>query len=266
MSNTTTSTIDTTTGSPDRFGYEWGEYAELVPIYEEQFKRWSVLIPESEWQGKTFLDVGCGMGRNSHWPLSYGAAKGVSIDVDDRSLASAKQTLAQHNNVQIRQLSAYDIDYENEFDITFSIGVIHHLEFPETALKKMVAATKPGGKVMIWVYGNQNMGWIKYFDPIRKGIFAKLPIGLTHFLSLFPTAFLWTILRLGLGRIEYYKLLRRFSFRHLRSIVFDQMLPHIAHYWTHDEVKTLMESANLQNIQIQDVNDMSWCAVGIKPE
>ncbi|MEJ0046717.1 MAG: hypothetical protein WDN04_11860 [Rhodospirillales bacterium] len=23
-------------GSPDRFGYEWGTYAEILPIYEEQ--------------------------------------------------------------------------------------------------------------------------------------------------------------------------------------------------------------------------------------
>jgi len=26
-------------GSPDRFGYEWGAYAEILPEYEEQFRR-----------------------------------------------------------------------------------------------------------------------------------------------------------------------------------------------------------------------------------
>ena len=26
-------------GSPDRFGYEWAEYTELRPVYEEQFLR-----------------------------------------------------------------------------------------------------------------------------------------------------------------------------------------------------------------------------------
>lgn len=63
-------------GSPDRFGYEWSVYNKILPIYEEQFKRWSVLIPESEWAGKSFLDVGCGTGRNSIWPIKYGAKKG----------------------------------------------------------------------------------------------------------------------------------------------------------------------------------------------
>ena len=73
-------------------------------------------------------------------------------------------------------------------DIVFSIGVIHHLEFPEKALKKMVKATKPGGKVIIWVYGLENNKWIVYFfNPLRKILFSKLPISITHHLSLYLT-------------------------------------------------------------------------------
>ena len=30
--------------------------------------------------------------------------------------------------------SAYDLPFEDRFDIAFSIGVIHHLEHPERAL------------------------------------------------------------------------------------------------------------------------------------
>ncbi len=69
---------------------------------------------------------------------------------------------------------------------------------------------------------------------------------------------------MGLGNIEYFKLIRKFSFWHLRSIVFDQMLPSIANYWKKDEVLHLMKKTGLKNIKIAQVNDMSWCAVGIK--
>lgn len=96
-------------------------------------------------------------------------------------------------------------------------------------------------------------------------LFSKLPISITHFLSLFPTIGLWIFLKLGFGRISYFKLLRTFTFRHLRSIVFDQILPHIAHYWKKEEVETLMKNAGLVNIQMAHVNDMSWCAIGEKP-
>ena len=77
-------------GSPDRFGYEWGAYAEILPEYEEQFRRWTVHLALGDWRGKSFLDVGCGMGRNSYWPMTYGASGGCAADLDERSLASAQ--------------------------------------------------------------------------------------------------------------------------------------------------------------------------------
>ena len=80
-------------GSPDRFGYEWGAYSEIRPEYEEQFRRWTVHLAPAEWRGKSFLDVGCGMGRNSFWPMTYGAREGCAVDVDERSLASARRNL-----------------------------------------------------------------------------------------------------------------------------------------------------------------------------
>jgi SAM-dependent methyltransferase len=253
-------------GSPDRFGYEWAEYSELRPIYEEQFKRWTSLLLPEDWRGKRFLDVGCGMGRNSHWPMTYGAAAGTSIDVDDRSLAAARRTLALWPTVEIKRMSAYEIAFNDTFDIVFSIGVIHHLADPQQALRQMTAAAKPGGRVMIWVYGYENNEWlVRYFDPLRRALFARLPIGLTHALSAVLTAILWLGLRLGVGRIEYFHLLRRLGFRQLRSIVFDQMLPRIANYWRRDEVEALMRGAGLTDIRLAPVNDMSWTAIGSRP-
>lgn len=254
------------TGSPSRFGYEWNEYAEMRPEYEEQFRRWSVHLAPEDWRGKSFLDVGCGMGRNSYWPMRYGAAEGLAIDVDQRSLASARHTLGDFPTVEVRERSAYEIGEENRFDIAFSIGVIHHLAAPELALAGMVKAAKPGGKVMMWVYGLENNRWIVYgLTPLRKLLFSRLPIGLVHHLSLYPTILLWLALRLGLDSIEYFRLLRRMTFRHIRSIVFDQMLPKIANYWSRDEVERLMREQGLEDVKLAWVNEMSWSAIGTKP-
>ena len=256
-----------TAGSPDRFGYEWEVYDEVLPIYEEQFRRWTPHFSSEDWKGKTFVDVGCGMGRNTYWPMSYGATTSLSIDIDDRSLVAAKKTLAKFKSSEIRRASAYDIGETDKFDIAFSIGVIHHLERPELALAQMTKAVKAGGKVAIWVYGLENNRWIVVFlDPIRKVFFSRLPIGFVHFLSLFPTAILWAILKLGMGKTKYSKMIRNFSFSHLRSIVFDQMLPKISHYWPKDKVKALMEDAGLVDVNLKWVNEMSWAAIGTKPK
>lgn len=252
-------------GSPSRFGYEWNHYDDLVPVYEEQFKRWTINLKSEDWKDKRFLDVGCGMGRNSYWPFKYGASSGVSIDLDDNSLESARNTLRNIENIEIRKLSVYEIDYVDEFDIVFSIGVIHHLSDPEKALASMVKATKNGGQVLIWVYGLENNEWIvNVFNPFRKLIFKNLPIGLVHFLSLFPSIILWLLLRFFPLKIEYYKLLRTFTFKHLRSIVFDQMLPNIANYWSKEEVIDLMSKSGLKNINAIWVNEMSWSVIGTK--
>lgn len=254
------------TGSADRFGYEWGRYAELKPIYEEQFRRWTPFMAPEDWRGLTFVDVGCGMGRNSHWPMSYGAAGGLSIDLDERSLASARATLAPHPTVEVRRQSAYDLAEDGRFDVAFSIGVIHHLADPALALANMARAVKPGGRVMIWVYGYENNEWIvRFADPLRKALFSRLPIGLVHALSLPPTLGLWLALRMGLSRLEYFRLIRQFDFAHLRSIVFDQMLPKIAHYWTRAEVEALMAGAGLQDVRLAPVNEISWAAIGTRP-
>jgi SAM-dependent methyltransferase len=110
-------------GSPERFGYEWSVYAELRPEYEEQFRRWTAHLSPDDWKGRTFLDVGCGMGRNSIWPMTYGAAGGIAVDVDARSLRAARANLSRYPRVAIEERSAYSLGYHDQFDIVFSIGV-----------------------------------------------------------------------------------------------------------------------------------------------
>src|SRR6516164_311977 len=230
-------------GSPDRFGYEWGAYVEILPEYEEQFRRWTVHLAAGDWRGKSFLDVGCGMGRNSYWPMTYGASGGCAADLDERSLASARRNLARFPAVEVVRSSAYDLPFADRFDIAFAIGVIHHLEDPQRALQRMARAVKPGGRVLL----------------------SRMPIALVHHLSLYPAAFLWLVLKLGLRPSEYFDLISRFRFAHLRSIAFDQMLPRIAHYWPRDRVVELMREAGLEDVRIAAVNEMSWSAIGTRP-
>ncbi len=253
-------------GSPDRFGHSWNIFNEILPIHEEQFLRWTKGIGKTDWQGKRFLDVGCGIGRNSWWPLTYGAASSLSIDIDERTLAAARNNLAKYAGAVVENRSAYEINENEEFDIAFSIGVIHHLDDQPAAVQQMQQAVKPGGTVLLWLYGYENNEWlIRYFDPVRRFLFSKMPLRLVYALSLPATALLWVFLRLGLGRTEYMRLIRTFSFRHLRAIVYDHMIPHIAKYYKKDEAIALLEDAGLENVQAHWVNEMSWTVVGDKP-
>jgi SAM-dependent methyltransferase len=258
---------DVTKGSPERFGYSWGEFNVLTKQQEEQFRRWTVhLRPESDWKGKLFLDAGCGAGRNSYWAMKYGATGGTAIDLDDRSLAAARRNLACFPQVEVRQQSVYELTQEGAFDICFSIGVIHHLDDPLLAVSNMCRAAKADGQVLIWVYGLENMEfYVNVLNPIRKALFSRLPMSLLKRLAYIPASSLWLLLRIGFQPIEYFRLLRAFPFSHLHHIVLDQMLPKVANYWSRDTVEELMTSAGLIDVKLEWVNEMSWSAIGRKP-
>ena len=107
-------------------------------------------IKKKDWENKKILDVGCGIGRNSLWPLKYKAKHAELIDVDLRTLKVAKQNLKHFKNVKIREMSIYELNKTNHFDIVFSIGVIHHLENPKLAVSKMCQSLKSNGIITLW--------------------------------------------------------------------------------------------------------------------
>jgi SAM-dependent methyltransferase len=252
-------------GSPERFGYSWDHYADLLPEHEDQFLHWTAL-DKSFWKGSRFVDAGCGMGRNSHWPMTYGALGGLALDVDDRTLVRARQNLAQFPDVEVRRQSIYEIAEIDTFDIGFSIGVVHHLSDPDAAIARLTRAVKAGGRVMIWLYGRENNGWIVHlFNPLRCALFSRLPLRVVHAVSWPLSALLWGALRLGLLSSAYYRLIRRFSFRHLQAIVFDHMIPRIAFYYTRSEAEALLVRAGLIDIRSTWVNENSWAVIGCKP-
>lgn len=255
-----------TSGSPERFGYSWDTYGDLLLAHETQFLRWTAPLTPEDWRGKRFLDAGCGIGRNSYWPLTYGAASCLAVDIDERTLARARANLADFPQAKVDCCSIYELDRTDEFDIAFSIGVIHHLSDPLAAINQLKGAVKPGGLVLAWLYGRENNGWIVWlFDPLRRAIFSRTPLGLVHALSLPLTAILWVSLRIAPPKHSYLRLIRRFGFRHLRAIVFDQMIPRVTRHYRQDEAVGLFRSAGLEDVQVRWINENSWSVTGKKP-
>lgn len=251
-------------GSTERFGYEWDKYSKIIPQYEEQFLKWVFPLKKEDFKNKKILDAGCGIGRNSFWPLVYGAKEVTAFDYDKRTVESAGKNLSRFKNCGVSFNSIYDIDYENKFDIAFSIGVIHHLEYPRKAVASLVRAVKRRGRVLIWVYGYEGNEWIVcYINPIRK-ITSKLPPKLTHWISYLFSIPLFTYVKFANPKGKYLSQLSKFKFWHMHSIVFDQLIPKIANYWKKEEALNLFKEQGLENIEIYRVNDNSWTVIGRK--
>ena len=92
-----------------------------------------------------------------------------------------------------------------------------------------------------------------------------MPIQIVHFISYIISIPLFFYIKYFFGSSKYLKQLSRFSLFHIHSIVFDQLIPEIANYWSKDEVLDLFSHQSLSDIDvIKPGNGMGWVATGIK--
>lgn len=113
----------------------------------------SLLLSQGLSGGMHLLDMGCGGGGVSFIAADMVGASGAvtSVDFDEKiiTLAKADASSANRSNIDFIVADAYAIDFQNEFDITFSRFLLSHLIDPQKVLKLMVQATKPGGKIVV---------------------------------------------------------------------------------------------------------------------
>jgi SAM-dependent methyltransferase len=242
----------------NRFGYQWSKYNAIVPLYEQQFKSWIYSMQPGDFAGLQVLDAGCGAGRNSYWPLRYGAKEVVAFDVDPRTVAAARHNLAGEERARCVEASIYGIPFESEFDVVFSIGVVHHLAEPRKAMRQLVKAAKPGGKILVWVYGKEGHTFVKNLvDGVRK-LTCRIPEPLLNVLVA-PLSFLWYFsLKLLPTRHPYLRLLKSAPFWAIHTILFDQLVPDISNYWTQQEAVALFDGLEVENVQSGFCNEGSW--------
>lgn len=249
-------------GSPDRFGYEWATYSEILPESKHQLERWLGSTGLSSFANKRVLDVGCGMGRNPYWYVDAGASAVVAVDVDDGSLGAARKNLAPFANAKVQKCSVYDLDPNviGRFDRVTCVGVLHHLADAPGALERMWACVEPGGDLVLWCYGKEGNRLILPVIQALRAFGSRAPIGVSHAVAKAITAAAWPVIRVAPFRTEYYRYIRSLSFRNVESIIFDQMLPRIANYYTEDDMRALVRPLPDGSPFIERVQGNSWHA------
>ena len=254
--------------SSERFGYEWDKYSSLSEYkknYRDQFLNWTFPLREEFYKGKKVLDAGCGMGRNAYWPLLWRASSLTAFEKDERSVTRAKENLKEfaHAKTEIRDI--YDLPWRDEFDFAFSIGVIHHLKDPKRALTEIKKALRPGGEVLLWVYGSAGFeGILRILNPVRRYFTSKLPLPLLHALTYCVSIpFYYIFLKIFRPKKAYFRELSQFSFSHVHSIIFDQLLPDVANYYTEAEARNLLSEFEGVTVTVPP-NKNGWIVRGKK--
>lgn len=99
------------------FGKNWESFSPLIDdeAIRKAEERMALFLGTRDLSGRRFLDIGCGSGLHSLVALRFGAREIVAIDVDPRSVSTARSVLERNwpgPNKAVRQVSVFDLDQE----------------------------------------------------------------------------------------------------------------------------------------------------------
>ncbi len=193
QSQRSTHSAEIKSGSRFKFGNNWKRFLRVLNedrILQAENSLKEFLDPDL-FDGKTFLDIGCGSGLSSLVAKRLGA-KVTSFDFDPQSVACTQELKSRYfpedTEWNIFEGSALDLNFIKSlgtFDIVYSWGVLHHTGAMWDALRNAKIPTKEGGRLFIAIYNDAGEMTDKWKEI--KIIYNKLPT----FLQLPYAIYIW---------------------------------------------------------------------------
>jgi SAM-dependent methyltransferase len=248
----------------DRFAGQWKTFDHMAEYQEAALRAWLEPTGPEHVAGKVVFEGGCGKGRHTVVAAGGGAAAVVALDLGDAVEVAFAHTRALPN-AHVIQGDLLTPPVARAFDLAFSVGVLHHLPDPRAGFDAVRGVVRPGGRVAVWVYGRENNEWIvRWVNPMREHLTARLPHRLLYALSLAPTALLaglFPLYRVAPERLPYADyiggFLAKLPLREVHNIVYDQLVTPIAYYLSEDEVRSWIDE-RLTDVVIGWHRKMSW--------
>ena len=164
--------MDTQEKTIKDFGDQWGVYTTNDGYYASTELFQDILGPLlsiNEIKNSKVIDVGSGTGRIMKMILDCGADFAVGIEPSDAFFVLKENLRSKKENILLLHIRGDEINFNNEFDYAFSIGVLHHIPNPNKTVKNIYDSLKINGRFIFWVYGKEgNSIYLTIILFIRK--------------------------------------------------------------------------------------------------
>jgi SAM-dependent methyltransferase len=256
----------------DDFGDQWTRYTNNDGYYGSSDLLADVfgplLAPEAL-KDKEVLEIGSGTGRIVQMLLAAGAAHVTAVEPSRAMSVLKENTLPSAERITYLQCRGDELPRNPSQDFVVSIGVLHHIPEPEPVVAAAYRTLKPGGKIVIWLYGWEGNGaYLSVILPMRA-VTTRLP----HLL-LSPICHGLNLLLAGyIGLARYFpvplrrymtEVVGRFSASKRYLVIYDQLKPAYAKYYREYEVRRLLEDAGFVDVKLHHRHGYSWSAIASK--
>ncbi len=248
------------------FGEEWARFdqtglgdEERLAIFEAYFEvfPWDDLPPNAKG-----FDLGCGSGR---WAAQVVPRVGTLHCVDPSdAIDIARKNLSDLDNVVFHRRTAAELPFEPEsMDFGYCLGVLHHVENTEQALRAAVRALKPGAPFLLYLYYafDNRPRWFRALwrvSDVARGVIARQPGTLRQIICdglagavYYPLARGAALAERFGANVEHWPLsaYRNRSFYTMRTDSLDRFGTGLEKRYTRPQMEALMRDAGLGDIR-----------------
>jgi SAM-dependent methyltransferase len=254
------------------FGEQWLRYPDNEGYYASLELFADILSPfvtTDQIRGCTVAEIGSGTGRIVTLLLEAGANHVIAVEPSDAFEILCKN-LRQSPKVSCLKMTGDQLPHDRPLDFVFSIGVLHHIPNTRPVVEAVFKALRPGGQFFAWLYGQEgNRFYLALLRPLRiltKRLPPPLLAALVE-LMYWPLVFyirLCHLLPLPM-RAYILRVFEKMSPQKRRLILYDQLNPCYAKYYTRSEAQELLADHGFQDVRVHHRHGYSWTVIGTKP-
>ena len=253
------------------FGDQWTAFSDTSGYFgsAELFVDFVAPFDAAEIVGKRVADLGAGTGRHVSSLLELGAAHVVAIEPSE-AVKVIEGRFSDDDRVTILKVTGDSLPQDLSLDAIFSIGVIHHIPDPIPVIRSAYSALRQGGKLVVWLYGREGSRVYLTFAVPLRAISKRLPLSavavLARILDVPLAAYISVCSKLPWRMpLKDYMLsvLAKLPAASRRLVIYDQLKPSYAKYYTRQEAISLMRSAPF-HVDAFHRRGYSWLLIGTK--